>query len=51
MEEEIKKYLKEHLRINADFEDYEHSSGRFVITLSLGRETISETKIWLNFPG
>lgn len=50
MEEEIKKYLKENLRIYADFEDCEHSSGRLVITLSLGRETISETKIWVKTP-
>lgn len=49
MEEEIKKYLKENLRIYADFEDlgFEDGAGRMVITLMLGSEKISETKIWV----
>lgn len=49
MEEEIKKYLKENLRIYADYEDlpFPSDDGRMVITLMLGREKISETKIWV----
>ena len=44
-QEEIKKYLQDNLRINAEIEDgYDK---RLVITLSLGREVISETKLWI----
>ena len=45
--EELKQYLKENLRIYADFEDGIPAK-RIVITLSLGREKISETKLWLD---
>lgn len=49
-EEEIKKYLKDNLRIFADFEDKcwnTPDAKRLVITLSLGREVINETKLWI----
>ena len=44
-EEEMKQYLKDNLRIHADFED--GFDKKLVITLSLGREVISETKLWI----
>ena len=46
MEEEIKKYLKNNLRIVTDFEDFSNSR-RLVTTLMLGKEVISESKIWI----
>jgi hypothetical protein len=45
MEEEIKKCLK-NLRIEADFEDRPNSK-RLVITLMLGKDVISETKLYI----
>ena len=51
MEEAIKKYLKENLSIYADYDDvdfgYRINERKMVITLMLGREKISETKIWV----
>ena len=48
MNEEIQKYLKENLKIFADYEDYPgHMGNKLVITLTLGREKISEAKIFI----
>lgn len=45
--EELKQYLMQNLRINADIEDGRVGK-RLVITLSLGRcEVIDETKLWI----
>lgn len=44
-EEEIKQYLKDNLRIYADIEEY---SCKLVLTLMVGREKVSETKIPLS---
>ena len=44
-QEEIKQYLQDNLRIHADFED--GFDKKLVITLSLGRKVISETKLWI----
>lgn len=49
-EEEIKKYLRDNLRIHVDFEDRHYNSPtakRLVVTLRLGREVINESKLWL----
>ena len=47
-EEELKKYIHDNLRIYADLEDIyfrPNSPKRLVITLTLGSEKISETKL------
>ncbi len=50
-QEELKKYMKDNLRIYADFEDGRwndpDAKRLLVITLSLGREIISKTKLWI----
>ena len=48
--EEIKQYLKDNLHIHADTEAGYYGlecSTKIVITLSLGKEILSETKIFL----
>jgi hypothetical protein len=43
--EEMKQFLKDHLHIHAEMED---GCYNFIcITLSLGTEVISETKLWI----
>ena len=49
-EAEIKKYLKDNLRVVADIEEgcwNTPDAKRLVITLMLGREVINETKLWI----
>lgn len=49
-EEEIKKYLKDNLRVHVDFEDGHGNfttAKRLVVTLRLGREVINESKLWI----
>ena len=55
MEEQIKKYLKENLHIFADFEESETrlpEHNKLVISISLGRDVISKTSVWVkaNWP-
>ena len=46
-EEQIRQYLRANLRIYVDIND-NYSGGKYhVISLALGREIISETKLWL----
>ena len=44
--EEIKQYIKDNLRIHADFEDG-RCEKRLVLTITLEREKVSETKLYL----
>lgn len=49
MNEEMKNYLMQTLRIHADIEEGYNlpNAKRLVITLSLGGEVINETKLWI----
>ena len=46
-EEQIRQYLKDNLHIYVDLNDNYSGGAYHVISLCLGREIISETKIWM----